>query len=434
MSYPINTPITYTAEATTPGYSSGDHIYSWRFDDNTSQVGSSIFKTWTNAGSHTATIFAANIRTGGAGTNIKTINIVAPPDLFLNTINASKAFTVAGNTFTALGSSDGQYIFNKLNSDGTTTKIFTGGFLTSGGESAMNNGSVSAAISITNNWIVSCFISGGSVASSLFVLNTSSNALQEFNFRNAINPSYCYPEKSAMIIPKADGNFVVSIYNTTWQVPYTFIYNPTTNTHSNVIGGYAYIDGLALTAEDGYTYLLRKSYGGNTIARYNLVGHSWDTVTLTSTQYDSPSRTSPTSIKMADGKFLLVGGYDQLSSNNAITKIAIFDPVTVTITDKMDMSVARYWPVCSLLSNGNILVAGGKVSFNGVGIASAEIYDPLSNTWTTISSLEQARGEAVISELPSGNFVIIGGINASGTATNTIEYFHPLDNKFYSVD
>ena len=43
-----------------------------------------------------------------------------------------------------------------------------------------------------------------------------------------------------------------------------------------------------------------------------------------------------------------------------------------------------------MLSNGNVLVAGG---FDGVNsLSSAELYDPASGTWSATGSLNTARG------------------------------------------
>lgn len=436
MSYPVGLSLPYIAVPSTPGYSAADHSVSWSFDDATTASGTSTGKAWATPGPHTATASATNKITGGRGSTTCTVIINNPQANLATSLAESKAFYANGSVFTALGDIGGNYEYNKFSPNGPTASYYTPSYTDSSRQTAINSPECSAALSADGAWIVACAQLGATVPTTLIAINTATGVMKSFNFRSAININYAYPLVTALIVARPDNKFAVSIMNQSWNVPYTFIYDPVTNTHSNVVmGSYAYVGGITAHADDGYVYCLQKNWGGNTIIKYNVNSHSWATATLPSTQYDGSTRTSPCVIKMNDGKFLLIGGWDSTTGNPASKKVAIFDPAALTITDKSDMNTARYWPACALLPDGRILAAGGRSAYGGGGISSAEIYDPLTNTWTTLSStMSQPRGCAAICALPSGNFAIIGGYNGSSSPTSTIEYYHPVDGNFYSVD
>src|SRR5438093_818484 len=72
-----------------------------------------------------------------------------------------------------------------------------------------------------------------------------------------------------------------------------------------------------------------------------------------------------------------------------------------------DLVTARYGHTATLLSNGQVLVAGGI----GVGgdLASAELYDPASGVWTATGSMATARYCHTATLLSKGLVVVVGG-------------------------
>jgi|SaaInl4_150m_RNA_FD_contig_51_1203293_length_674_multi_3_in_0_out_0_1 hypothetical protein len=51
------------------------------------------------------------------------------------------------------------------------------------------------------------------------------------------------------------------------------------------------------------------------------------------------------------------------------------------------LNTARVDHTTTLLSNGKVLVAGGRNAYNGGCIATAELYDPSTGNWTATGSL-----------------------------------------------
>ena len=87
------------------------------------------------------------------------------------------------------------------------------------------------------------------------------------------------------------------------------------------------------------------------------------------------------------------------------------------------MNVARIFHSARLLSNGEVLVAGGANSNSGY-LASAELYDPSTGSWTLTGSMTTARElhQAVL--LPSGEVLVGGGENANGILSSA-ELYNP---------
>lgn len=89
------------------------------------------------------------------------------------------------------------------------------------------------------------------------------------------------------------------------------------------------------------------------------------------------------------------------------------------------MNVARISHSATLLSNGQVLVAGGdNTTFLGGPLASAELFNPSTGAWKLTGSMTTAREahEAVL--LRSGEVLVAGGFNASGTLASA-ELFEP---------
>jgi hypothetical protein len=68
------------------------------------------------------------------------------------------------------------------------------------------------------------------------------------------------------------------------------------------------------------------------------------------------------------------------------------------------LATARSLHTATLLSNGKVLVAGGR---GGSGyLVSAELYDPASGIWTATGSLANARGHHTATLLPNGKVLV----------------------------
>src|SRR6188472_1058615 len=86
------------------------------------------------------------------------------------------------------------------------------------------------------------------------------------------------------------------------------------------------------------------------------------------------------------------------------------------------LNEARDDHAATLLSNGNVLVAGG---FGGIGqLESAELYDPATEIWTFTGGLNTARGRCPATLLADGRVLVAGGNGESGVL-NSAELYDP---------
>ena len=76
-------------------------------------------------------------------------------------------------------------------------------------------------------------------------------------------------------------------------------------------------------------------------------------------------------------------------------------------------SDCRFGSSASLLGNGEVLVAGGLVgtASNPSSTSAAVLYNPTANAWTTTSSLNTAREDQTATVLTSGQVLVAGGVN-----------------------
>lgn len=139
------------------------------------------------------------------------------------------------------------------------------------------------------------------------------------------------------------------------------------------------------------------------------VAELFDPVTNTWTAADSLNtvRSSHTATLLNDGRVLAVGGQDSDGTSISYFDSAeIFDPATGTWTATGNMSTGRSRHAATLLTDGQVLVAGGT---NGPILASAEVFDPATDTWTATDSMIDGRRDHTSTLLDDGRVLTVGG-------------------------
>jgi len=134
------------------------------------------------------------------------------------------------------------------------------------------------------------------------------------------------------------------------------------------------------------------------------------------------ARVSHTATLLSDGRVLVVGGRGDRV--NAVAEI--YDPKTERFSETGSLATARYKHTAGVLPDGRVLIAGGSDERDWSGnLSSAEIYDPKSGRFSTASPLINSRfklpEEAVA--LESGQLLIAGGSRA-------VEVFDSASGKF----
>jgi N-acetylneuraminic acid mutarotase len=144
------------------------------------------------------------------------------------------------------------------------------------------------------------------------------------------------------------------------------------------------------------------------------------------------ARRSHTATLLPDGKVLVAGGFFDipnsiLQSGSPLSSAELYDPASGTWRTTGQLVDARYDQTATLLSDGRVLVAGGRAgpSRYGPSIATAELYDPASGTWTATGSLNTARRFHTATLLPDGKVLVTGGIDSHVGYLASAELYDP---------
>jgi len=124
------------------------------------------------------------------------------------------------------------------------------------------------------------------------------------------------------------------------------------------------------------------------------------------------ARTRHSATLLATGKVLVVGGTDGV---RALGSGELYDPALDRWTRSADMAQVRQRHTATLLPDGKVVVIGGTDVANAMDVlgvrvlVSAEIYDPVTDTWTDAPTLAAARQFSTATLLPNGLILIAGG-------------------------
>ena len=121
-----------------------------------------------------------------------------------------------------------------------------------------------------------------------------------------------------------------------------------------------------------------------------------------------------TATLLSNGQVLVAGG------SNGTTLLAsaeIFDPVSGTFAPTGSMGSPRCFHTATLLANGKVLIAGGEDTNAVIALATAELFDPASGTFSPTGSMGTARAAHTATLLTSGKVLVTGGGNGNPIAT-----------------
>ncbi|MBI3758511.1 MAG: hypothetical protein HY269_02000 [Deltaproteobacteria bacterium] len=144
-----------------------------------------------------------------------------------------------------------------------------------------------------------------------------------------------------------------------------------------------------------------------------------------------------TATLLKDGNVLIAGGGD--AGGTAQPLAEVYDSATNKFVKAEQMNFARQEHRATLLSNGNVLITGG-VDDHGQVLASAEIYNPTTRKFTlttaafsgTGTNMSQGRYEHAADLLSNGQVMIAGGSSDSHTSKSG-ELYDPSRGSFTCI-
>src|SRR5262249_11943302 len=135
--------------------------------------------------------------------------------------------------------------------------------------------------------------------------------------------------------------------------------------------------------------------------------------------YLTTNHTGPTAVLLTDGNVLVAGG--DFGDGDGPSPIAeLFDPATGTFTATGSMTYGREQNTATLLPDGSVLMAGGHGSQG-----SDELYDPVTGTFRITGSMATGRELHTATLLNDGTVLITGGYERWPTALASAEIYTP---------
>ncbi len=165
-----------------------------------------------------------------------------------------------------------------------------------------------------------------------------------------------------------------------------------------------------------------------------------DSGTFAATGTMSTPRENHTATLLPNGKVLIAGGNDE---TNTLYTAELYNPNSGTFSasnSTVFYQTAREGHLATLLPNGKVLVADGKVTGGGgySSIFSALLYDPASDDYGLVGCcLPQNNGGRVngtATVLPDGRVLMIGGFNENGRLATAEVYDATFDGTWQLHD
>jgi hypothetical protein len=145
--------------------------------------------------------------------------------------------------------------------------------------------------------------------------------------------------------------------------------------------------------------------------RYDYATNQWAMTGPTAGRY------KPTLTTLSDGRVLLAGG-------ETTTGVEIYDPSSNTWSPAASMAGPHYDSRAVRLTNGKVLLVGGKRDAGNSPPSAPELYDPVANSWSAAGS-HFRQASFVFVPLSSSRALVLGG--CAGNPCNTTAMTHLYD-------
>jgi hypothetical protein len=123
------------------------------------------------------------------------------------------------------------------------------------------------------------------------------------------------------------------------------------------------------------------------------------------------------------GQVLIAAGSGGTYGDTPLARTEIYNPTNQTFMLSGSLTTARQYLTATLLSNGQVLIAGGEGTTETVG--TGELYNPNSGTTAIAGNLNVPRGYHSAVALNNGLVLLAAGNDDSGDPTDSAETYDP---------
>jgi N-acetylneuraminic acid mutarotase len=214
------------------------------------------------------------------------------------------------------------------------------------------------------------------------------------------------------------------------------VYNPTTQSWTKTGPLFVYRYGLhTLTVLPSGDVLVVGGYNDPTkgAAIYNPSDNSW---VLTSAMHFA--RNDATATLLSDGNVLVAGGWACSSAGDCSTSATAesYDQSHGAWSDTTPMNVHRQDAAAVRLQDGKVLVSGGLTCCPYAVTATAELYDPKTGNWSPTGSMKSPREYHTLTLLNDGRVLAVGGDDFTRHwqgSLNSAELYDPTSGSWHAV-
>jgi alpha-tubulin suppressor-like RCC1 family protein len=180
--------------------------------------------------------------------------------------------------------------------------------------------------------------------------------------------------------------------------------------------------GRAVTPPGGTACTVRVSWTDHSVAYPALLDPRWET-----TGAMGVARHEHTATRLSDGRVLVTGGRSttETAAGALLASAEIYDPTTRTWSSINGMpgpTAPRRLHSATLLTDGRVLVAGGIVPSGTTTVTTdtAFLYD--AGTWSSTGAMNVPRHEHTATRLGNGRVALIGGMNGTDVRSSASIY------------
>jgi len=134
---------------------------------------------------------------------------------------------------------------------------------------------------------------------------------------------------------------------------------------------------------------------------------------------------------LADGRVLVTGGTNDTDESFGLRNAEFYDPVADAWRAAPDLHVPRYGHTATRLPDGRVLVAGGDSLQDDFGLPigrivtfpannTAELFDPAAGSWSDVGGLNTGRSGHTATLLSNGEVLVAGGYTFTPPNTGAI--------------